>query len=241
MVHGVSADHTRWQPLLPYLEPHATVFAIDRRGRGASGDGPDYSLDRESEDVAAVVDAVARSAGSLVDLYGHSYGGLCAFGAMSVTSNVRKLVLYEGWPSVDPTSHGLPPGVGERLDELLAVDDRDSVVETLFRTFGSTDEEIAGLRAQPAWQARVSAAHTIPRELQATTEVLLDRSRASRISVPTLLLTGDMSPDPSVADIPTLSAALPNARVLVMAGQSHLADVLAPSLFADHVVTFLRT
>jgi pimeloyl-ACP methyl ester carboxylesterase len=52
VVHGTTADHTRWRPLLPYLEPHATVHAIDRRGRGASGDAPDYQVTREFEDVA---------------------------------------------------------------------------------------------------------------------------------------------------------------------------------------------
>src|SRR4029450_11134152 len=57
VVHGTTADHTRWRPWLPYLEPHATVHALDRRGRGASGDAPDYDVAREFEDVAAVVDA----------------------------------------------------------------------------------------------------------------------------------------------------------------------------------------
>jgi hypothetical protein len=60
LVHGTTADHTRWRPLLPYLEPHATVHAMDRRRRGGSGDRPDYELAREYEDVAAVVDAVAE-------------------------------------------------------------------------------------------------------------------------------------------------------------------------------------
>lgn len=61
VVHGTTADHTRWRPLLPYLEPRATVHALDRRGRGASGDAPDYDVAREFEDVAAVVDAVAQA------------------------------------------------------------------------------------------------------------------------------------------------------------------------------------
>ncbi|HEU4397426.1 MAG TPA: alpha/beta fold hydrolase, partial [Actinomycetota bacterium] len=64
LVHGTTADHTRWRPLLPYLEPHATVYALDRRGRGTSGDAPDYGVAREFEDVAAVVDAVAEASGS---------------------------------------------------------------------------------------------------------------------------------------------------------------------------------
>ena len=132
LVHVAVADHRRWRPLLPYLERFATVHALDRRGRGASGDAPGYDLKREFEDVAAVVDAVAEASGSAVDLYGHSFGGLCAFGAATLTANLRRLVLYEGWPPVDPVTRELPAGVGERLDALLAEGDHDAVVETMF-------------------------------------------------------------------------------------------------------------
>lgn len=241
MVHGVTADHSRWQPLLPYLQPHATVCAMDRRGRGASGDAPDYRLAREWEDVAAVIDAVAAATGSPVDVYGHSHGGLCAFGAATLTRNVCRLVLYEGWPAVDPSRHVFPRALEERLDALLATGAYDAAVEALFRHFGSTDEEVRGLRAQPAWQARVAAAHTITREVRAIGQAPFDPHQVARITVPTLLLTGTDSPDPAVADLPAVADALPDARVVVMEGQGHLADVLAPETFAGHVLAFLRS
>lgn len=63
LVHGGLGDRTRWEALLPYLEPHLRVHAMDRRGRGLSGDPPEYALEREYEDVAAVVDAIATSSG----------------------------------------------------------------------------------------------------------------------------------------------------------------------------------
>jgi pimeloyl-ACP methyl ester carboxylesterase len=69
LVHGAVADHARWRPLLPHLEPHVTVHAMDRRGRGASGDAPGYAIEREFEDVAAVVRAVAAAAGGPVALW----------------------------------------------------------------------------------------------------------------------------------------------------------------------------
>ena len=103
LVHGAPADHNRWLPLLPYLQQHVTVHALDRRGRGASGDAPGYRLEREYQDVAAVVDAVAAASGEVVDVYGHSHGGIVAFGAATLTANIRKLVLYEGWPVPDPS------------------------------------------------------------------------------------------------------------------------------------------
>ena len=77
LVHG-HPPTTRDGALAPHLERHVTVHAIDRRGRGASGDAPDYSLQREYEDVAAVVDAVAAASGERVDVYGHSHGGIVA-------------------------------------------------------------------------------------------------------------------------------------------------------------------
>jgi hypothetical protein len=158
---------------------------IDRRGRGARGDGPDYHAACEFEDVAAVVDAVAEATGSPVDMYGHSFGGLCAFGGAVLTSNIRRLVLYEGWPPVNPDAWVLPPGVGERLDALLAEGNREAVVETVFReVVMMPEEELSAFRAQPAWQARVAAAHTITREIRAVAEAPFDPSRRRRSPCP---------------------------------------------------------
>jgi pimeloyl-ACP methyl ester carboxylesterase len=241
LVHGAAADYTRWRPLLPYLEPHATVHALDRRGRGASGDGPTYDLAREFEDVAAVVDAVAEASGSAVDLYGHSFGGLCALGAATLTANLGRLVLYEGWPPVDPSLHRLPPGVGRRLDVLLAEGDRDAVVGTVFREVVRMPEaEVTALRAQPSWPARAAAAPTIVRELRAIAETPLDSGQAARIAMPTLLLTGSESRDPFAAGVGAVAARLPDARVVVLEGQQHVADILAPEVVAGHLVSFLR-
>jgi pimeloyl-ACP methyl ester carboxylesterase len=241
LVHGALADHNRWRPLLPYLEPHAAVHALDRRGRGASGDAPGYDLAREFEDVAAVVDAVAEASGSAVDLYGHSFGGLCAFGGAALTARVGRLALYEGWPPVGPAGQGLPPGVGERLDALLADGDHDAVVATMFREVVRMPEaELTALRAQPAWPARVAAAPTIVRELRAVSRMAFDPDQAARITVPTLLLTGSDSRDPFAAGVGAVAAALPDARVVVLEGQQHVADILAPERFAGHLVAFLR-
>ena len=240
LVHGAVADHTRWRPLLPHLEPHVTVHAMDRRGRGASGDAPGYAIEREFEDVAAVVDAVADASGSAADLYGHSFGGLCAFGGATLTAGIGRLVLYEGWPPADARARELPPGVGGRLDALLAEGNRDAVVEAMFREVVLMPEaEITALRAQPAWPARVAAAPTIVRELRAIPQVPFDPGQAARIAVPTLLLTGSDSDDPFAADLATVAAALPDARIGVLDGQRHVADILAPELFAQRLLAFL--
>jgi pimeloyl-ACP methyl ester carboxylesterase len=241
VVHGTPADHTRWRPLLPYLEPQVTVHALDRRGRGASGDAPDYALAREYEDVAAVVDAVADVTGVPVDLYGHSHGGIVAFGAATLTSNLGKLMLYEGWPVPDPEVYALAPGLEDRLDALLAAGDRDAVVETIFRELELlSDEDMDAFKAAPSWPGRVAAAHTITREVRAETGARLDPGLAGRITVPVLLLTGENSSDPAKADIEAVAAALPDARIVVIEGQEHVADVLVPEVFAGHILAFLR-
>jgi pimeloyl-ACP methyl ester carboxylesterase len=108
------------------------------------GDAPEYSLEREYQDVAAVVDAVAAASGDEVDLYGHSHGGIVAFGAATLTANIRKLVLYEGWPVPNPSIYALPADIVTRMDDLLAEADRDGVVEALFRSVEEiSDEDMA--------------------------------------------------------------------------------------------------
>jgi pimeloyl-ACP methyl ester carboxylesterase len=241
LVHGTPADHTRWRPLMPYLVPQVTVHAIDRRGRGASGDGPEYRLEREYEDVAAVVDAIAAASGESVDVYGHSHGGVVAFGAATLTANIRKLVLYEGWPLPDPSIYALPAGVMRRMDKLPAEGDRDGVVETLFRSIQVvSDEDMAALRSAPSWTGRVAAAHTVTRELAGETEARLEPDQAAKISVPVLPVIGEESTDPAKSELGAVAAALPHAQVLVLAGQRHIADILDPETFAKHLLEFLH-
>ena len=86
LVHGTAADHSRWRPVLPALEERFTVHAIDRRGRGGSGDSDGYAVEREFEDIAAMVDSLGES----VNVLGHSYGGLLALEAALLTRNVRQ-------------------------------------------------------------------------------------------------------------------------------------------------------
>lgn len=239
LIHGGMGDHTRWDVLRPYLEPHFRVHAMDRRGRGASGDNPGYALEREYEDVAAVVDAIAEESGSTVDVYCSSYGGLCAFGAATLTSNIGKLALYEAWPVQNPVPLGPPPGFLERVEKLLATGNRAAVIEESYRTLLElTDEQLAEVRSQPSWPARVAAAHTAPREMRTFQETLFDPEQAAKITVPTLLLIGSESSD--VWHPKIVRDAMPDARIAVLEGQEHIADLLAPEIVAEQLLAFLR-
>ena len=238
LVHGTTADHTRWRPLLPYLEPHATVHALDRRGRGASGDAEAYDVAREFEDVAAVVDAVAERSSAPVALLGHSYGGLCALGAAALTANVRALILYE--PALAGAGSDLPPGVVERIESRLANGDPEGALELMMReVVRMPDAEVTLIRALPSWAARVAAAHTIPRELRTVASDVLAGVRLPAIAAPALLIAGGDSPAYFRRDIDAVAGRLPDARIAVIAGQQHVADVLAPQTYAEKVLEFL--
>lgn len=240
LVHGTPADHTRWRPLLPYLEPHFAVHAIDRRGRGSSTDAPQYAIEREFEDVAAVVDAVAAATGRAVSVYGHSHGGFVAFGAATLTSNITRLVLYEGWPAPDPRALALPGDLEERMDALLARGDRDGVVELLFRELEDlSDDDMAAFKAAPSWPGRVAAAHTITREIRGEMTARLNADVAGTISASVLLVTGEHSSDPAAPHADAVARALPDARLMVLHGQKHVTDVLDPEGFAAQILPFL--
>lgn len=173
-------------------------------------------------------------------MYGHSHGGFVAFGAATTTSNIDKLVLYEGWPVPDPQVLALPADLEARMDALLAAGDRDEVVELLFRGMEDlSDEDMAAFRAAPSWAGRVAAAHTITREVRGEATEPLDEDLARTITVPVLLVTGENSADPAKPYAEVVARALPNARVLVLDGHEHVADVLDPGFFASRVLPFL--
>jgi pimeloyl-ACP methyl ester carboxylesterase len=240
LVHGGGSDHTRWNALLPYLEPHFTVHAMDRRGRGASGDHAEYTIEREYEDVAAVIDAVAEASSSTVTVYGHSNGGIYAFGSATLTSNISRLVLYEGWPPVNPDVWLPPPGFIERMEELLADGKREEVIEIVARELANlTEEELVAYKAHPSWAPRVAAAHTFPREERAL-NIPFNPEQAQKIYIPTLLVVGEESPESWKIEAKAFAAVLPDARVIVLKGQGHGADMVAPKLVAEQVIAFLR-
>jgi pimeloyl-ACP methyl ester carboxylesterase len=235
LVHGTAADHGRWAPVLPAFEERFAVCAVDRRGRGGSGDSEDYSIEREFEDVAAVVDSI----GEPTNLLGHSYGALCALEAALLTrNNVRTLVLYD--PGIEVAGQEIyPREVIERLEALLGAGDRDGVVATTMREVaGLPPETVEYMRSQPAWQARVGAAHTIPRELRAVKAYRFDPERFGDLGVPTLVLSGGDSPAALRKAGEAVDGALPDSRIVVMTGHGHAAMDIGTDLFTTEVLRF---
>jgi len=241
LVHGSLGDHTRWDALRPWLEPFATVYAVDRRGRGASSDGREYAIEREYEDVAAVIDAIAHESDAPIDVYCSSFGGLCTFGAAQRTTNIARLALYEAWPPLHPDAFATPLPLVLRMESLLAEGRASEALELAYAEIvGLNGDEIARLRAASSWSNRVAAAHTVPREIRAFASVSFDAAAAARITAPTLVLVGSESPQWR-PEAEAVAAALPNARVAVLEGQGHAADVLAPERVAERLLAFLRS
>ena len=234
LVHGTTADHTRWGPLRSAFEERFTVYAIDRRGRGESGDSPDYTLEQEAEDVATVVDSIDES----VVLLGHSFGAICSLEAALRTDNLRRLILYE--PPLPVSDHD--PDTEGVLDEMTAlVDDGENeqaLVQFFREVVGSSPTELDALRSAPNWAARVDAVHTAIREERARKEYAFDAARFAGLTTPTLLLSGGESAPFLTDATDVLDDALPNSRIAILAGHGHAAMNTAPELFIEEVLAF---
>ena len=235
-VPGVLTSSRLW-PVLPTLAEHFTVYAVDRRGHGDSGDADCYQIEREFEDVAAVVDAI----GTEVNLLGHSFGGQCVLGAALLTSNIRRLIVYETDSPEGMDPQVLPAGLLERFEALVDAGDRAGAVTTFFReAFQMTPEEIEVAKTWPTFPAMVAAAHTFPREVRASQSHHFAKQRISQMRVPALLLVGGDSPDVVKAGMESWHAILPGSRITVLPGQEHLAHYTAPDLFVQEVVSFVK-
>jgi pimeloyl-ACP methyl ester carboxylesterase len=235
LVHGTSGSSVHWKPILPALEKRFTVYAVDRRGRGESGDAPTYAIEQEFEDVAAVVNSI----GNEVNLLGHSFGAICALEAALRTSRLRKLVLYEP-PLLLPGMQLYPEGIIDRLQAQLDSGDRRGVLTTFFHeVVRMPDHEFELVQSAPAFPANIAAAHTLPRELRAHEAYQFKSERFQELNVPTLLLLGGDSPSFFKAAIEAVNGALPDSRIVVLPGQQHIAIDNAPDLFAREVLTFL--
>jgi pimeloyl-ACP methyl ester carboxylesterase len=121
IVHGGTGDRKRWRPLLPLFASQFNVCAMDRRGHGESGAGSNYSLQKESEDVAAVVDSLPGP----VFVLGHSIGALFALEAAFLTKKVAKLVLYE--PPLQDLDHSR---IADQMEQMIQAGNREQALTT---------------------------------------------------------------------------------------------------------------
>jgi pimeloyl-ACP methyl ester carboxylesterase len=236
MVHGVAIDHSCFDRARPLLSRHFTLYLMDRRGRGISGDSETWSLEHEFDDVLAVIDAIPGP----VNVFGHSLGGLCVLEAVARSDNVRRLFLYD--PAIPRGPR--PPGlihIADKLDEILrATGDREKMIEThLLEWTKISPETLARQKADTArWARRLGWAHTIPREYKGTRSFTVDMSRYAAIAVPTRVMIGEKSHDGLQTSAKMVLETIPESDLIVFSGAGHYGFTTAPGDFATQLVSF---
>jgi pimeloyl-ACP methyl ester carboxylesterase len=232
MVHGAGSARWTFDLVRPHLQDRFQVWALDRRGRGESADADSYALDREFEDVAAVV----REAGPGALLFGHSYGALVAAGAAARLDGMPRLALYEA-----PMGGVLADEAWtERFEAHLAAGERDRAVREFMSDVGGySDAEIDAMEGTPVWQARLDVSPTVPRELRAEQALSSDELRLEELQAATLLLVGSESPDWARRSTDAFAAAIPESRVRTLTGHGHGAAASGPELLASELSDFL--
>lgn len=237
IVHGGMSTSARWDPLWPLLIGRFQVTAMDRRGRGSSGDGDQYSLEAESEDVIAVAEHLSMQQGAPIDVFGHSYGAVCALGAAARGAPVRRLALYEPpGPETVPT---------EWLDRMRLIIGQGQPGRAMFsflvEVIGFSPREVEALRDRPGgYDPLPIVERTLVREGEALTTADLP-ALAADVVQPVLLLLGSESPPWAATVTRGLAGTLSAAEIAMLHHQGHEAVDTAPDLVAEQLARFLRT
>ncbi|MEU8526281.1 alpha/beta fold hydrolase [Streptomyces sp. NPDC048629] len=214
-------------PLAGLLAPRHTVVAYDRRGRGASGDGPAYSVEREIEDLAAVL----GEAGDGAAVHGTSSGGALALAAAAAGLPIARLSVFEPPYSADPAAGAVFAAHTARLTELLDKGARDAALE-LFLSGAMPPEALAGMRGSPAWPGLREVAHTLAYDHAVLGDGLVPTERLAGVHTRTLVVDGGASPLWMREAAGAVATALPRGRHRTLTGQTHMVapHVLAPVL-----------
>ncbi|MBB6730395.1 alpha/beta fold hydrolase [Cohnella zeiphila] len=222
------------QPLAALLAERFDVIAYDRRGRGESGDTPPYAVEREIEDIAALIEAAGGSA----HVYGMSSGAVLAIRAAAVLGGqIRRLALYEPPTTTrdgDDVARHAAADYARELNALLAEGRRGDAVALFMRKVGVPADAIAGMRHAPMWPGMEVIAPTLAYDDAVMGDGSVPKEAARAIRVPSLVADGGSSPPFLREAADAVASALPFAHRLTLEGQTHdvAADALAPALAA---------
>lgn len=208
--------------LAELLSQHFTVINYDRRGRGDSGDTLPYSVDREIDDLEALIEAAGGSA----SLWGWSSGAVLALRAAGRGLPVRSLALYEPPFLVDDSRPVPPADFSPRLERLLAADDRAGAVKHFMtQAMGVPAFFVAGLRLTPMWGRLKAVAHTLPYDWALLEGNMhgepLDAGEWASVTAPTLVMAGEKTPQQLRNAAAALADVLTDAQLKILKGESH--------------------
>ena len=221
-----------WVQLAELLAPRFRAISYDRRGRGDSGDAPRYSVEREIEDL----DALVQAAGGKAHVFGMSSGGVLALRAAAAGVPFGRAVVYQPPFSVDESGHLPPPDFAERLDELVASGRRGETVGYFMREGMGAPRVLVGVLrvARPIWRNLEAVAHTLPYDYAVMDGTVhgkpLPPEPWASVTTPTLVVDGGKSPASLRLAADALAARLPDAERFTLEGQSHNVSmkILAP-------------
>jgi pimeloyl-ACP methyl ester carboxylesterase len=235
LVGGALSDRRAAIPLTGLLTPTFTVFRYDRRGRGDSGDAESYAVQREIEDL----DALIREAGGSAFAFGHSSGAALALAAAAQRLPVSALALYEPPFIVDDSRTPLPEDHVAHLEELVAEGRRgDAVAYFMISGVGVPPEMVEQMRQAPMWPGMEALAHTIAYDVRVMGDQMsgepLPSAWSSSVTIPTLVIDGGDSPAWARHAVQALADILPRGERRTLAGQDHgpAPEILAPALEA---------
>jgi pimeloyl-ACP methyl ester carboxylesterase len=237
LVLGALNDRSSAAPLAAVLAPHFTVYAYDRRGRGDSGDTPPYAVDREVEDIAALI----SEAGGPASAYGHSSGAKLALDATARGLAITKLALYEPPFIVDDSRPSLPGNYVATLQDLASSGRRgDAVAYFMTAGVGLPAEMADQMRSAPMWPALEELAPTLAYDGVIMGDTMSGRALpsewATSVTVPTLVMDGGESPPWQRNAVRALADLLPHAQRRSLEDQDHQ---VAPEMLAPALVEFL--
>ena len=219
-------------PIATLLAQRYTVFTYDRRGRGDSTNVQPYAVEREVEDLQALI---AEAGGSAL-VCGLSSGAALALEAAHRGAPISKLALFEAPFFVDDTRTPLPADFISRLDQAVASNQRGDAVSMFMKLVGVPAFFIALMRFLPPWKKLTSVAHTLPYDMQIVSEHQWGRplspTRWAGATMPAMVIDGGKSPVWMRNAARELAGVLPRARYETLPGQTHMvqAKVLAPAL-----------
>ena len=230
-VCGATCDRALMRPTAQSLGEHFTTVNYDRRGRGDSGDTLPYAVEREIEDIAALIDQV----GGRAHLYGHSSGAGLVLHAVAAGLPVDAFVLHDPPHSPDDdSSREVARRYGQSIRDLLAQDERTAALETFCRLTGMPKEVIDGMRGTHRWTELTALAPTLAYDSAVMGDIesggAVPEDVAARVTRPGVVLVGGDSP-PFMTEVGRrLAHLLPEGRHHVIAGHGHVVppDVLAP-------------
>lgn len=236
LVAGATATRVAETSFAKTIAPHFTVYAYDRRGRGDSGDTAPYAVEREVEDIEALID----EAGGSAFVFGHSSGAVLALEAARLLPNkITKLAIYEPPFIVDDSRPPAPENYVSHLIELVSSGQRGQAVEYFMtEAVGVPAEMVAQMRQSPMWPGLEAVAHTIAYDGTIMGDTMRGDPRPLRkwdsVSVPTLVMDGGASHVFMHHGAQAITNILPNAQRRTLEGQDHgpVDNVLAPALEA---------